>query len=126
MAAFTAIELMAMDAPELASGTVTKNGLTFTIPIFLQKWLDTANGDVNLALSLLYEALTSMEFGREIRLGDFSTSRMTSMQWSSFFDERRYFYDRKYRGAVMQQQGVAPTLGAGWYSYGNPGFPWTG
>ncbi len=117
MAAFTNLEMLALEAPELAGASLTKNGVTFALPVYFQKLLDTNNGILELSLAMLFEQLTSEDRNESLRLGELAFKRRTGMS----FDDRRYYWERKYRGKVLfGQQGVQPTIGSnvGWYGWG--------
>lgn len=110
MAALTAIQIMSLEAPELNGASFTKNGSAFLVPQLFQQLLDGNNNSVELALAQLFEMLTSEDRNESLRLGEFEFTRRTGMS----FDERRYYWERKYRGTLMGNRGIVPTIG---YSY---------
>jgi len=108
MAALTALQQMALEAPELAGASLVKNGVTITLSDYFQALLDTNGNVLELALAMLYEQLTSEDRNESLRLGEFAFKRRTGMS----FDDRRYYWERKYRGKVlMGQDGAKPVIG---------------
>ena len=108
MAALTALQQMALEAPELAGASLVKNGVTFPLADYFQALLDTNGGVLELAMAMLYEQLTSEDRNDSLRLGEFAFKRRTGMS----FDDRRYYWERKYRGKVlMGQDGAKPVIG---------------
>ncbi len=122
MAAFTNLQMLALEAPELSGASLTKNGLTISLTDYFQSLLDTNNDILELALAMLFEQLTSEDRNESLRLGELAFKRRTGMS----FDDRRYYWERKYRGKVLfAQQGVKPVIGSNGPGYGYAwGFGW--
>lgn len=109
MAALTALQQMALEAPELASGTLSKNGYTTSISDFFQNILDTNGGTFELAMAQIFRICALEDRNVRLRLGEFEFERRTGMT----FDDRRFYWEQVYRTKLFGQAAVAPTMGVG-------------
>jgi len=113
--ALTDQEIIALELPQLAT-PFTKNGVTFTTPTaFIAAMYSYCGNSLYKTLWTIFEMLASEDMNSSLRLGEFEFTKRTGQT----FDERRYYWQRQYRGSVLfGQQGVAPTIGYNyWPSY---------
>ena len=109
MAVLSAIQLMELESPVLAATTIAKNGYSNTVAGFLQDLLDTNGQVLELAMAQLFEMLAAMDRSGQITLGEYSLSKRVGLN----FDERRYYWERKYRAKLFGNTDVVPSVQAG-------------
>lgn len=110
MATLTTAQQMALESPELAGSTLTKNGVSLSLTDFFQDILDTNGGIFELAMAQIFRICALEDRNQRLRLGEFEFQRRTGMT----FDDRRYYWEQKYRSKVLiADTTVAPTIGIG-------------
>ena len=109
----TDIEFVALNIPSLTSGTVTKNGFSYTIPDFIRVVLEQV-GNKELAIAAIYEMCASDSLYEAEKLDQYGYTKQ------KLWDLAQMWRSRGIAAGTFGTKDVAPEVAPG----GIVGLPW--